>query len=220
MKKIALIFILVTLLVTLYAQDKKYSYKKAIAASLLFPGGGEIYSKRYKTAGFLIASEISVIFSYFRMKSEEKYATDSYKIIAWTKAGIPTENTKEKYDLAAKWFSSDDYNNYLNMNARNYYLIYLGDQQAYETYLNENLIPEDEGWNWKSDENWKKYKTYRKNTQNYKIYANLIASGFIINRLVSLMDSIISIKKLNKLKLTATPDFKKKGMKINYVFKF
>ncbi len=220
MKKFVLIVILVSLFFSLNAENKKYSLKKAIAASLIFPGGGELYVKKYKTAGFFISSELTVLFSYIRLKNQVEYETNTYKQFAYAKAGIPKKSDKTKYTLASKWMSSEDYNNYIKMNGRNYFVIYLGDQQAYEEYLAKNLIPEDEGWDWHNSKNWQKYRKYRTNTQNYKIYANLIASGFVINRLISMIDSIISVKKLNGLKISAMPNLQEKGIKIGYTYKF
>ncbi len=218
MKKTVVLIIFVLLFVAiLSAQAKEYSYKKAIAASLLFPGGGELYIKKYKTAGILIASELAVLFSYQRMKSQEKWEEENYKQYAYIKAGIPKNSDKVKYFLASKWFSSEDYNNYVKLNAYNFYS---DDPENYQAFLDENIIPEEEGWNWHSREFWMNYKKSREDTQNYKIYANLIASGFVLNRIFSILDSMISIKKLNNLKLSASCDLKKKGIRIKYAYRF
>ncbi len=218
MKKIFLLILLISLLsISLSAEKTEYSFKKAMAYSLLFPGGGELYLHKYTTAGILFASEIAVIFSFSRMKHQVKWEENTYKQYAFVKANIPLNSDKNKYKLASLWFSSEDYNNNVRLVAHNYYA---DNPELYQEFLDEYLIPEDEGWNWHNKNYWNNYKNYRQKTQNYKIYANLIASGFILNRLFSVLDSVIFIKNKRKMKLSSTVDLNKKQFGINYEVKF
>lgn len=221
-KKVGIALLALLVILPLAAEEKsKYSYKKAILLSALAPGGGEVYLHKYTKAGVLFASELTVLFAYIRMNNQTNWAENSYKDLAYSKAGLSKNSTKEEYKLASKWFSSEEYNNYLDMQARNYYLLYYNDPDSYQAYLDEHQIPEDKGWQWQTNENWVKYRQYRIDKQNYKIYANLIASGFVLNRLFSILDSVISIKKINKKgRLTASLDLRKKGIKIKYAYKF
>lgn len=221
-KKIGLALLLLTLILPLVAEEKnKYSYKKAILLSALVPGSGEVYLHKYTKAGILFASELTVLFAYLRMNSQTAWAENSYMDLAYSKAGIKKNGSKEEYSLAASWFSSEEYNNYLDMKARNYYLLYHNDPDAYQAYLDANQISEDKAWEWDTKGNWTKYKQYRIDKQNYKIYANLVASGFILNRLFSILDSVITIKRINKKgRLRASLDLRKKGIKIKYAYKF
>ena len=206
----------------MFAEEKaKYSYKKAILFSALVPGTGEVYLHKYTKAGILFASELSVLMAYIRMNNQTKWAENSYKELAFSKAGLSKNSTKYEYALASRWISSEAYNEYLDMKARNYYLLYKNDLESYQNYLSEHKIPEDKAWEWQNNENWVKYRKYRISRQDYRIYANLIASGFVLNRLFSILDSVISIKKINKKgRLTASVNLRKKGIKIKYAYKF
>jgi len=222
LKKIGTTLLLLILILPLAAKEKKvYFYKKAIILSAFVPGAGELYLKKYTKASILLASELTVILGYSRMNSQATWAEHSYKDLAYSKAGMDKKLSKDYYSLASKWRSSEEYNEYLEMQARNYYLLYNNDPDSYKTFLKEHQIPEDKGWTWRTNDDWVKYRKYRIAKQDYKIYANLVASGFVLNRLFSILDSVISIKKFNKRgRLSASVNLRKKGIKIKYAYKF
>jgi len=222
LKKIGIALLILLLIVPLVAEEKtKYSYKKAILLSALVPGSGEVYLHKYTKAGVLFASELTVLFAYIRMNNQTDWAENSYKELAYSKAGMNKNSTKEEYGLASSWFSSEEYNDHLDMQARNYYLLYLNEPDNYQNFLDEHQITADKAWQWQNNDSWVKYRKYRIDKQNYKIYANLVASGFVLNRLFSILDSVISIKKINKNgRLTASVNLRKKGIKIKYAYKF
>ena len=101
----------------------------------------------------------------------------------------------------------------------------MNDPQSYEEYLEKYLIPEDMEWDWENNKNWYKYKDLRHVKQDYEIYSNFTLAAAILNRIVSAIDSALSAKKLNEKgkylgKLSFQPDWNKKGMIINYEYKF
>ena len=222
LKKIGTALLLLVLILPLMAKEKEtYSYKKAILLSTLVPGAGELYIHKYTKASILLASELTVILGYSRMNHQAVWAENSYKDLAYSKAGMNKDSSKDYYTLASKWHSSEEYNEYLDMVARNYYILYDNDPDSYESFLKEHQIPADKGWIWHTNDDLVKYRQYRIAKQDYKIYANLIASGFVLNRLFSILDSVISIKKINKIgRLSASVNLRKKGIKIKYAYKF
>jgi len=223
MKKILLLFFLLIISFNLFSQQ--LSARKAMLYSAILPGLGEIYTKNPTKAGFFLGAEFAILFSYFRFKSETEWKIDSYEQFAFANAGIPENSSDDLYQDAQDYISSEEYNARIILAARNYFLIYYHDEEAYQEYLNLHLIPEDEGWDWETGKNWSKFKKLRRQKQDLEICANFAVAGLILNRLVSVLDSAISAKKYNKQnkyygKLTVAPVWENKGLKIGYEYKF
>jgi hypothetical protein len=223
MKKHILIILLLLLMFNLSAQQK--SIRKAIVLSALVPGLGEMYTNNYNKAAVFLTIEAATIFSYFRLKNERDWAKKSYKQFAYTMADIPKDSPDWYYQKLQNYTSSTSYNESIIRDARNYYLIYKNDPVAYEDYLNNFLVPDDEAWDWETDKNWYKYRSLRRDKQNMEIYMRFAFAAAIVNRFVSLIDAAVSAKHFNnELKdigqLSVTPDFAKGGFFINYEYKF
>jgi len=87
------------------------------------------------------------------------------------------------------------------------------------------MIPENMTWDWENNKNWNRYRDLRRDKQDYEIYANFALAAAILNRIVSVIDSAISIKNFNKhnnilSNLSIDPDWKNRGIRINYEYKF
>ena len=205
--------------------SQELSARKAMLYSAILPGLGEIYTKNPTKAGFFLGAEFAILFSYFRFKTETEWKIDSYERFAFVNAGIPKNSSDVLYQNAQDYISSEEYNERIILAARNYFLIYLNDEEAYEEYLSYHLIPEEEGWDWENNKNWSKFQKLRRQKQDLEIYSNFAVAGLILNRLVSILDSAISTKKYNKQnkyygKLTVAPVWENKGLKIGYEYKF
>ncbi|RLC56414.1 MAG: hypothetical protein DRH89_05720 [Candidatus Cloacimonadota bacterium] len=223
MKKIILIFLLISLSLTL--TGKELSVKKAMLYSLIVPGMGEMYTQNYSKGAMFLAAETAIIFSYFRMQSERDWAINSYKQYAFSVVGVPKNMDDAYYQLIQNYISSEEYNDDIIRDARNYFLIYLTDPEGYEAYLEAHLIPEENSWRWDNNNEWYKYINLRLKKQDYEIYSNFAFAAAILNRIVSVIDSAMEVKKLNRSgqylgKLSVQPDWDKRGIKIKYEYHF
>ena len=223
MKKNLIILLLLLFSINLFGQN--VSVRKAMLYSAIVPGLGEIYIKDYNKAAVFLTVEAAIILSYFRLEAETNWATNSYKQFAYSIADIPKDREDSYYQLIQDFKSSESYNKGIIRDARNYFLIYKNDPLGYEEYLEKYLIPEDMEWDWENNKNWFKYKDLRRDKQNFEIYTKFTLAAVILNRIISVIDSGVSAKKLNKEskylgKLSFQPDWNKKGIKINYEYKF
>ncbi len=223
MKKSILIFLIISLSLTL--AGKEVSVKKAMLCSVLVPGLGEMYSQNYTKGAIFLVAETAIIFSYFRLQSERDWAINSYKQYAFSVVGVPKDMDDSYYQLIQNYMSSEEYNDDIIRDARNYFLIYLTDPEGYESYLEAHLIPEENSWHWDNDSEWSEYINLRLRKQDYEIYSNFAFAAAILNRIISVIDSAMEAKKFNRSnqylgKLSVQPDWNKKGMKINYEYRF
>jgi len=223
MKGTILIILLISISLTL--AGKELSVKKAMLYSAMIPGLGEMYSQNYSKGAIFLAAESAIIFSYFRMKSERDWAINSYKQYACSVVGVPKDMDDSYYQLIQNYMSSEEYNDVILRDARNYFLIYNTDPEGYEAYLEANLIPEENSWHWDSNREWSKFIKLRVKKQDYEIYSNFAFAAAILNRVVSIIDSALEVKKIKRSgqylgKLSVQPDWNKKGMKINYEYRF
>ncbi len=223
MKKILLLLLLTILFTNLTAEAK--STRKAMLFSAVLPGMGELYTDNYSRAATFLVLEAATWFAYFRLKSERQWALNSYKDFAHSIAGVPKDSKDWYYQLLQDYPSSENYNESIIRDARNYYLIYLNDPVAYEEYLNKYLIPEDKTWDWENNRNWYKFRDLRRDKQNMEIYMKFAFAAAVINRFVSVIDSAVMAKRFNKSQknlgtLQIYPDLVNVGFKVNYEIKF
>jgi len=225
MKKKILICLVLLCITALSAQE--LSIKKGIFLSALAPGLGQLYAKNYTKSGLFIASEFAIVFSYFRFQAEKDWSIDSYQKFAYNMAEVPMNSDDSYYQLIQDFQTSDEYNLGVESFARNVYLSTNSpyyNPENYYAYLNSHLIPEDYSWNWGNSKNWNRYKNIRRDKQDYEIYANFALAAAILNRIVSVVDSAISIRSINSKNglsnLTFSPDWENKGVRVNYEYKF
>ncbi|MCD6176968.1 MAG: hypothetical protein J7K29_03935, partial [Candidatus Cloacimonetes bacterium] len=129
------------------------------------------------------------------------------------------------YQLIQNYTSSEEYNDDIIRDARNYFIIYNSDPEGYEEYLETYLIPEESSWHWDNNSEWSEYIKLRLKKQDYEIYSNFAFAAAILNRIISIIDSAMEVKKFNRSrqylgKLSVQPDWNKKGMNINYEYRF
>jgi hypothetical protein len=226
MKKYIIILLILSFIWILNAQE--LSLRKGVFLSALTPGLGQLYSHSYTKAGIFLSTEIAIIFSYFRFKAERDWAIDSYQKFVYNLFDTPNNADDNYYQLIQDYMSSEEYNNNVESFARNVFLSTSSpyyDPDSYYQYMEQNMLPADLAWDWQNNRNWARYQSLRRDKQDYEIYANFAIAAMILNRLVSIVDSAISVKKFNKSNtllgnLTFSPDLKKKGIKISYEYKF
>ncbi len=207
-------------------QAKELSIKRAVFYSALLPGSGQLYAgNNIKAVGYMSA-DLLIFFSYFQCNLNEEYAIDKYETFAITHAGIPENMDDEFYKTIEHNYSVDEYNANLRKIARDYVIMYPDEHSQIEAeeFLEENLKPVDL-WKWDSKKSYLRYNELRTDKQEWALYANFAISAALINRLVSMVDAVVTVKFQNKKNrylgnLSAIPDYKNQGMKLNYEFKF
>ncbi|MBN2460326.1 MAG: hypothetical protein JXB60_01865 [Candidatus Cloacimonetes bacterium] len=221
------LFILFLLMLSLTSSlsAEHYPLGKAVLFSALIPGTGELYTRQYTKAGIFLCAELTIILSYFRLHQETNWAIRSYEQYAYTKAGVSLHSPENLYQLIQNYFNSDIYNQGVELYARNRYLIWDYNPQAYQEYLDMYLIGEDQAWDWQTENYWNKYRDMRSDKQDLEIYTKFTFAAAILNRLISIIDTLISTRKINRSeeyygKLSIQPDWIKRGMVINYEYRF
>jgi len=196
--------------------------------SAAVPGLGELYTKQYTKAGIFFCTELLVIYSYFRFDAQTDWAIDTYEQFAYSKAGVPHNSDSDYYQLIQNFSSSNQYNESVYLFARNFYLSANSpyyNPEDYELYLANNLIPAGQEWDWQNNANWMEYRELRKDKQDLEIYTKFTLAAALINRIVSVLDTFVSSKRIlrdqrNYGQLSLRPDWKNKGFKLNYEIKF
>lgn len=221
MRKVLIISICVAL--ASIAQLSAKSIPKAMLMSAVLPGSGEIYNGNIARGIFFITTDMVILFNANRYNNEVNWLTDSYKEFANTKADIPTNKNSQYYELMHKWRSSDEYNRYHEMLARNYFLLVNYDPESYNAYVLSHSYTGENAWNWQSNKDWTKYKNIRKDKQTMLMNKKLAIGAAIANRVISVFDSAILVKKSNKRFTTTfniTPDFHGNGATLNCSMEF
>lgn len=223
MKKLVLIVIIISISVSIFAEINP---KKAAIMSALIPGTGEIYTGNYKKAGFFLGTEILILFSYLKLNDKIEVGEENYKKQALQYADIVSGNYDDNFYQTIQQFDSiETYNNQVIQDARNYYLIYMNDEQRYHEYLDNNLMDENSNyWHWQNKSKWADYQRTRNDYHEYQIWTNMTLGFMLVNRLISVVDSTISAKsKKNRNGLNSfyvKPNLKAKSVMLGYKYEF
>lgn len=222
MKKIITILILCCLLLPLAAEK---SAAKAMLFSAIIPGSGQAYLGSRTKAGIFFTTELLALGATLRLNNEVSWAEDSYEQMAYSNAGLPLDSSKDIYQKAQNYISSADYNHQMQEDAWAYFVLANNDLESYYAYVELNRIPESESWDWVTNTNWQQYKDKRRYRQDMETYSNLALAAVVVNHIIGLIDTALLRAELLKEKTQIgnfylDPDFKKKGVKIGYVYKF
>jgi len=197
------IFFLLILSIVPLAALPKLSYS---AASAILPGTGELALGKTTRGAFMLSTDILVWSSFFALEKEKDNLTDTYKQYAVVYAGAKSGMPESYYQNLQNYISSDDFNRYEELFARNYYLIYSYNPEGYEEYILANTYSDEESWSWQNQTYQDHYKKLRRRTQKAKIYQNLSIGALVLNRVVSVIDvSLINIKTNRPLSIYFTP---------------
>jgi len=204
---------------------EQVSTGKAMLYSALVPGLGEMYLSDYTRAGIFLGAEILILASYFRLNQEVDWKTNSYKTYANRYADVPFGASDSYYRLINNYISSDKYNTEIELFLRNRYIIYDYNPDLYNHYLDLYLIDDEDAWEWESRENWLRYREIRREKQRLEIYTNFAIGAAVINRLISVIDSAILARSINRQQtflsnLNVEPDLTRIGWTLSYEFKF
>ncbi|MDY0111843.1 MAG: hypothetical protein RBR57_02860 [Candidatus Syntrophosphaera sp.] len=198
-----LIFFLLILSIVPLAALPKLSYS---AASAILPGTGELALGKTTRGAIMLSTDILVWTSFFALEKEKDNLTDTYKQYAVVYAGAKSGMPESYYQNLQNYISSDDFNRYEELFARNYYLIYSYNPEGYEEYILANTYSDEESWSWQNQTYQDHYKKLRRRTQKAKIYQNLSIGALVLNRVVSVIDISLINKKTNRpLSIYFTP---------------
>ena len=199
---IALVLILLSTSI-LHAEKPK---SKVLAALMSFavPGTGELYAKNTASGMASIASETLLWLGYFGFLQQAKWAENDYKkyALAYSDTHV-TEADDLYYTLLQDYFSSEEYNNYVYLYARNaLYGFYNFEepwtQEDYNQFLEDYLYVGDEAWDWGSTDVWYRYGELRREKNKYNIISKFTIAGMLVNRLVSMVKAVHSVHLYNK----------------------
>ncbi len=214
--------ILVILLLSLLWAVQLEAESKALplAMSAFVPGSGEILLGKTTRGGIMVGTDLVALTAWLATGREINNLTASYKQYAKSYAGIPDEVQDSYYQHIQQYLNSDDFNNTQILGARNYYLIYGYNPEAYQEYVEENTYSPEEAWAWQSAEHQAHYRSLRFRTQSTKMYQNLSLGAMLLNRFVSLIDVALISKDPQK----PTPLYfsvqENGGLMLNYNLEF
>ncbi|MCB5252747.1 MAG: hypothetical protein RBR69_00645 [Candidatus Cloacimonadaceae bacterium] len=213
-KALSLIGILLLLLSSgsLWAQSRI----GLIGMSALVPGSAEIAMGKTNRGVALLMSDIVATYSFFKTNHDMDLKKDAYKNYALTYAGVPLYMPQNHYQVIQEYISSEEFNDFQDMMARNFFVIYHNDIQGYIDYMEANTYTGEESWQWQSNMHWEKYIDMRKAHQRIKINHNLALGVMLLNRAISVIDTAILSKNVN---VYASPHGSD-GMMLNYEMRF
>lgn len=191
-----------------------------LGMSALLPGSGEIALGKNTRGAILIGADVLAFTSWWATNREKNDLIDSYKRYATVYAGIPEGMDEQYYQHIQEYISSDEFNQYQELNARNYYLIYTYDPEGYSEYMAINTYDPSEAWEWQSTQHQDHYDKLRRETQTTKMYENLSLGAVILNRVISVIDvALISRDRSQGHTLYFSP-LQTSGLMLNYQMEF
>jgi len=185
--KLILPLMLVLFISPLMAQSK-FAY---IASSAVLPGSGELMLGRTNRGMLLLASDVLAISAFVKTNKDMDDQKDAFRHYAQHYAGVDASMPLSHYQVVQEYYSSDDFNNFQDMMARNYFVLYHNDVQAYLDYMAQNTYQGEETWQWQSQMHWETYQDMRKKHQKTKINHTLALGIMLLNRAISVVDVAI-----------------------------
>lgn len=213
MKRLFIFFIILSLSISgLFAQSRLAK----LGLSALLPGTGEILMGKTDRGIVMLSADLISIYAFFKTDNDAKLYKDRFQKYAYDYAGVPLGKPDIHYHYIQKYYSSESYNDIQELSARNYYLIYNYDPEAYENYLEIYTFKGDDTWAWQSKKHWAEYKELRKNQKLSVMNHNLALGVMLLNRGISLIQTSILSRPAN---LAATP-LPNNGIMLSYELRF
>ncbi len=182
-----LLLLLVTLLTIPLSALPRIAYVGMAAA---LPGSAELALGKPTRGGIMIAADLLAILAWSGYQYEANDLADSFKRYAEVYAGVPVNNDERYYQHIQQYYSSDEFNSFQEMMARNYYLISNYDPDGFADYLAANLYSGEEEWQWQSPEHHSQFRSLRKQRQKARMYQNLALGALLLNRGISMVDAL------------------------------
>ncbi|MEF3695238.1 MAG: hypothetical protein V3576_07815 [Candidatus Cloacimonadota bacterium] len=185
MKHFTIILFVLLLSIPLMGQNRGGSF--VLSAGL--PGVMQI-AKGHNYGYAMLGAEIGLWSTLFYLSTEQKLSQTEYVDYAIRYAGIrPDDYTPDYYSHLSRYsssgFEAGGYNSMIRQQARE---IYPDDPAAQQSYIDENIYPEEQGWQWESMENRREYNRIRIYNKNLKDYSKIATGVLVLNHLISTID--------------------------------
>jgi len=157
---------------------------KAIFASALLPGSGELLLGKEKGKVFLLA-EAGIWFIWGSMTIyAHKYRSSSHSYAArYAHANI--NNDEDYFDLVERYQSADLYNEYVLRDAID---LYPGDYEKQQEFLKANGVFGDDKWRWESTDERLHYWYLRRTMRDAMKKVSYCTGMLLANRILSMID--------------------------------
>lgn len=210
--------ILIAILLLLLASGSLWAQSRIafIGMSALVPGSAEIAMGKTNRGVALLLSDVLATYSFFKTDYDMDLKKDAYRQYAQSYAGVPLGMPPSHYQAIQDYISSEDFNDFQEMLARNFFVSYHHDVQGYIDYMEANTYTGEESWEWQSAMHWESYIDMRKQHQRIKIQHNLALGVMLLNRAISVIDTAILSRNVN---LYASPHGAD-GLMLNYEMRF
>lgn len=218
--RLALTFILTVLCLT-----AGFALPKLAAAgmSAILPGTGEIALGKTTRGTVMITTDLLALTAFLDTGRDIDDLRDSYKSYATLYAGANPEGNDNYFQNLQTYLSSAEFNEYHEMMARNYYMIYMPngvyDQEGYDAYIAQNTYADSLSWSWRNADHLKKYRGIRTSYQTARLNHNLSLGILILNRVISLID-VAFIKAPGKPQALYFSPASDTGLMLNYRLDF
>lgn len=190
-----------------------------VGMSGILPGSGEISLGKVNRGAVFMSADLVSIALFAQTKKDITDLDNSYRELAGAYAGAATNVGGNYFQHLQNWRSSDEFNRYQQMMARNYFLISNYDPAAYDAYIAANTYSDDEAWAWENDSQWSQYRKTRTKYQEAKLYNNMVLGTLLLNRIVSMLDVVFIKNQVGTQNLYFSPD-NNLGLRINYQMEF
>lgn len=216
MKRFSIIVLMILLSFGVALPLNAQNRKLLMGMSALLPGSGEIAMGNTNRGVVLLSSELIAGYTFFKTNKDMSLQKDQYMRYANLYAGVPMDMPAVHYQAIQNYISSEEYNDLQEMSARNYFLIYKYDPDAFAEYVEAHTYSGDETWEWRSKEHWSEYKAIRRKHQYSRINHNLALGVMLLNRGISLIETALLSREIN---VSAKP-FGADGMTLSYELRF
>ena len=177
-KKIILLITALVMMLPLYGKNRSL----AITMSLVLPGSGNLYMGDKQSAVYHLGAEALIISGVFLTNEYHKSYIDNALKYANIYSGA-AYRTDNDYLSGLEWYmTNDDYNEHVREDAR---AMYPDNLEQQKTYIAEHSVPDSLGWSWRNNDDMNRFATLMENSRKIKIATWAIASGLIINRIIS-----------------------------------
>jgi hypothetical protein len=160
---------------------------KAALLSFLLPGAGEIYGGSKTKGKIFIFSEASLWAGFFAFRTYGAWLENDYKVYAASHAKVNLDGKSDGFfDQLAFYDSRDQYNQFAPLYHR-------GEKQPY---------PVNDLWNWEWDsrESRDYYRDLKNRSKSASRKALYMVGLSIVNRIVSVVDAIKTVRAYNRKK--------------------
>ena len=162
------------------------STTKAMFLSLLLPGAGEYYADNKTHSRIFLGIEGSIWGSFFAFRTYGSWKKKDYKGFAALHAGVGLDGKNDNFFEDITYYDNrDEYNQFARL--------YNGDQAV--------IYPENDFWNWEWDSQDSKgrYRELRNQSKSAYRRALYMVGLAALNRVVSVLDAVRSVKKFNRM---------------------